>query len=54
MAQAIRQKKEKLQNYGKYVKEMYWPKISTEKQSEMSKLRERALKENTAIKQVPS
>ena len=29
---AKRQQIEKLQNYGKYVKEMYWPKVSTDKQ----------------------
>ena len=37
-------------NYGKYVKEMYWPKVSEKNQLETAKLRDRAVKENT-IKQ---
>jgi len=26
-----KQKKEKIDNYGKYVREMYWPKVSVKK-----------------------
>jgi len=32
-----------VQNYGKYVKEMYWPKVSEKYQSEMAKLKLKAL-----------
>ena len=39
---------EKIQNYGKYVKEMYWRKVSEKNQSEMAKLKEKALLANVS------
>jgi len=31
----VKEKKMKIDNYSKYVKEMYWPKVSVKKQLEM-------------------
>ncbi len=34
-----KQKKEKIDNYGKYVREMYWPKVSVKKQLELEHIK---------------
>ena len=39
---------EKVSNYGKYVREMYWPKVSEKNQSEMVSLRAKIDNQNTA------
>ena len=36
---AMKHKHDKMSNYAKYVKEMYWPQVSSTKMSEMEKLR---------------
>ena len=37
----IRKRNEKKENYGKYVKEMYWPKASEKKANELALLKEK-------------
>ena len=37
-------------NYGKYVKEMYWPKVSEKNHQETINMRNKALNENVALK----
>jgi hypothetical protein len=39
MEQKKMEKKEKLDNYAKYVREMYWPKVSVKKQLELEHIR---------------
>ncbi len=41
-----RKAKDKIHNYAKYVKEMYWPKVSTRKQVELQAIREHIDKRN--------
>jgi len=43
----------KITNYGKYVREMYWPKVSEKNQSAMAHLKGKAVNENKATKQAP-
>ena len=38
-AKASKDHKEKIDNYAKYVREMYWPKVSLKKQLEMEHIR---------------
>ena len=48
-AEQIQAKKEahsKVNNYGKYVREMYWPKVSQKNQNAMAKLHDKAMNEN--------
>ena len=42
-----------MSNYGKYVKEMYWPKVSEQKQGQMASLKDKLAQENTAKRQAP-
>lgn len=42
-----KQKHDKMSNYAKYVKEMYWPSVSQNKQSEMEQLRRKVEEQNT-------
>ena len=51
---AKKQHYEKVQNYGKYVKEMYWPKVSEKNKSSMAMLREKALQENQIKVKAPT
>ena len=37
---AVRKKAEKVESYSKYVREMYWPKVSVKKQMELENLKE--------------
>ena len=39
---------EKINQYGKKVKEMYWPSVSEKNQSQMKSLKEKALNENVS------
>ena len=41
-----KRKVEKIDNYSKYVKEMYWPKVSSKKQQELESLKIKNLKYN--------
>ena len=54
VAKMKRQHYEKVQNYGKYVKEMYWPKVSEKNQSAMTMLRNRAINENQVKVKAPT
>lgn len=51
--QAKKKAHNKIAKYGKYVRDVYWPKISDKIQSEMVSLRAKADQENTATRQVP-
>ena len=53
IAKAKRQAHEKIHNYGKYVREMYWPKVSEKNQSEMTSIKHKVMSENTAKRQAP-
>lgn len=39
-----KRKVEKIENYSKYVKEMYWPKVSAKKQQELESLKLKNMK----------
>ena len=55
LAEAAKAKKEakiKIKNYEKYVRQAHQPKISSQKVNEMSLLREKVSKENTATRAV--
>ncbi len=41
---ANKKKVEKIENYSKYVKEMYWPKVSAKKQQELESLKLKNMK----------
>jgi len=40
LAEEKRKLHDKLNNYSKYVKEMYWPKVSENKKAELEKMKE--------------
>jgi len=49
-----KQAHEKIQNYGKFVREMYWPKVSEKNQNEMAMIRDKVMKANTAMRKDPA
>lgn len=53
MTQAKKQAHSKIHNYGKYVREMYWPKVSEKNASAMEHLREKAVNENKPTREAP-
>ena len=47
-AQEKKKQLEKINQYSRQVKEMYWPSISEKNQSQMKSLKDRALNENVS------